>query len=93
MDLFKDVFENKFVLVLFNEKQYENKLVDLVKELGKKHAKICYVCLSKPYTDVMEYLNRIGLDINNFFFIDVLTSHYKKQKKLKIVFLWKSLIN
>jgi archaellum biogenesis ATPase FlaH len=82
MDIYREISENKFVLVLLTEKQYENKLADIVRNVEKKHTKICYVCLSKPYTDVIDYLKDIGLDINKFFFIDVLTSHYKKPKEV-----------
>ncbi|HLG25129.1 MAG TPA: hypothetical protein VI564_09425 [Candidatus Nanoarchaeia archaeon] len=80
MDIIKDISENKFLLVLLPESQYEEKLVEIVKGVSQKHTKVCYVCLSKPYADVLEYLNKLELKAENFFFIDVLTSHYKKPK-------------
>jgi archaellum biogenesis ATPase FlaH len=83
MDLFKEISENKFVLIMLTEKQYEERLMEIVKKVEKNHTKICYVCLSKPYTDVIEYIKKINLDISKFFFIDVLTSHYKKPKAVK----------
>ena len=78
MDLLKDISENKFVLVLLDSMQYEQKLGEVVKKTGKDSAKICYVCLSRPYHDAIDYLKEMELDIHKFFFIDVLTSHYKK---------------
>ena len=82
MDILHEITENKFVLVLLTEKQYGEKLKDLVKSIEKKHAKICYVCLSKPYSDVVNYLKDLHLDIGKFQFVDVLTSHYKKPSKV-----------
>jgi archaellum biogenesis ATPase FlaH len=82
MDLYKEISENKFVMVLLTEEQYKQKLINIVKNVEKNHTKICYVCLSRPYTDIMEHLKDIGLDVNKFFFIDVLSSHYKKPKEV-----------
>ena len=81
MNLFQEISENKFVLVLLSEKQYEEKLAELMRKIEKDHTKICYVCLSKPYGDTIEYLQSNGLDVGKFFFIDMLTSHYKSPRK------------
>lgn len=80
MEIFQGVSENKFVMVLLNEQQYNQKLGDLIKNIEKNHAKICYVSLSKPYATIIEYLKENNLDVDKFFFIDVLSSHYQKQK-------------
>ena len=80
MELLNNTTEDKFVLVLLSEKQYEEKLEELVKSVEKNNAKICYVCLSKPYEDVVEALKRLKMNIGKFFFIDVLSSHYKTHK-------------
>ena len=79
MNLFRDITENKFVLVLLSEEQYDAKLAELVKLVEQEHAKICYVCLNKPYKETVEFLAENGLDVERFVFVDVLTSHYKKQ--------------
>ena len=50
-----------------------------IRSLGKLGRKVCYVCLNKPYKDVMEDLTEQEVDVKNFFFIDVLSSYYKKQ--------------
>ena len=83
MDLLKELTKDKFVLVLLEEKQYFQELVKIVKRVDKEHEKICYVCLSKTCNDVIDELKTINLNINKFFFIDVLSSHYKKPKPIK----------
>ena len=65
-----------------DEEQYPDKIVDLLRVVTNIHKKICYVCLNKPYADVLKDIKRIGLNVNKFFFIDVLTSHYKKPKNI-----------
>ncbi len=78
MDIFEGITENKLTLVLLAEKQYQKKLAEIVKDVEKSHTRICYVCLSKPYTDIVDYLKNVGINVNKFFFIDTLSSHYKK---------------
>jgi archaellum biogenesis ATPase FlaH len=81
LDIISGISENKFVLVLLSEEQYEKKLIDIIKTVEKSHSRICYVCLSRPYNYVLEQLTRMGFGLEKFFFIDVLTSHYKKPAK------------
>lgn len=83
MDLLNDLTNQKFVLVLLEEKQYFQELIKIVRRVEEKHEKICYVCLSKTYYDIIDELNRINLNNNKFFFIDTLSSHYKKPKPEK----------
>jgi hypothetical protein len=75
-DLFRDVVENKLVLVLMSEKEYFQRLAELISSVEKTDSMICYVCLSKPYTDVVEDLRERGIKTEKFIFIDVLSSHY-----------------
>ncbi len=83
MELLKNTSEDKFLLVLLSEKQYEKKLDELVRSVGENHSKICYVCLSKPVEDVAGTLKRLGVGIEKFFFIDILSSHYKSPLPLE----------
>lgn len=78
MDLLQEITNNKFLLILMNEGEYLPKLEEMIKSVEKMKTRICYVCMSKPYTDVVRDLKDKGIDTANFFFIDVLTSHYKK---------------
>jgi archaellum biogenesis ATPase FlaH len=80
MDLIQEIANNKFLLIMLEEKEYQKKLQEIIKTVEKTKTKICYVCLSKPYRDVMEDINRQKLNVSDFFFIDVLSSHYKEQE-------------
>jgi hypothetical protein len=75
-DLLKDITENKFLLILMDENEYVNRLKEILKSVEKTGTKICYVCLSKPYSDIVSYLGANGISDDGFFFIDVLSSHY-----------------
>jgi len=72
--------KNRFILVVLNEEQYINHLHKIVRSVKKSNNKICYVCLSRPYKDIMNDLKKNDIDIKFFFFIDVLSSHYEKLK-------------
>lgn len=78
VDLFQEIIRNKFLLILMGEKEYLSKLEEIIKSVEKTRTKICYVCLSKPYADVVEDLKKKGIGAADFFFIDVLTSHYRE---------------
>ena len=79
-DLIKEIAKNKFLLILLEEKEYAKKLQEIMRSAEKTRTKICYVCLSKPYKDVMEDIRRQGFNVKDFFFVDVLSSHYKEQE-------------
>lgn len=81
-DLLQEIVKNKFLLILLGEKEYISRLEEIIKSVEKTKTRICYVCLSKPYLDVMGDLEGKGIDTTDFFFIDVLTSHYKEPKPI-----------
>jgi hypothetical protein len=80
LSLLQEIVNNKFLLVLMEEKVYLSKLGEIIKSVEKTKTKVCYVCLSRPYADVMEDLRDKGIDTSDFFFIDVLSSHYREQR-------------
>lgn len=80
-NLLQEIVENRFLLILMEEEEYLIKLEGIIKSAERTKTKICYVCLSKPYVDVLEDLRKRNLDISQFFFIDTLSSHYKKPEK------------
>jgi predicted PP-loop superfamily ATPase len=80
MDLVQEIAKNKFLLILLEEKEYASKLREIIKSVEKTKTRICYVCLSKPYTDVMEDVRKQKFNVSDFFFIDVLSSHYREQE-------------
>jgi hypothetical protein len=78
VDILKEITQNRFLLILLEEKEYVSKLLEIIKSVQKTKTKVCYVCLSKPYADVVEDLKEQGIDTGNFFFIDTLSSYYGK---------------
>ena len=80
MDLTKEMRRNKTILVVLDEKQYEDKIIEIVRSLGKVDKKICYLCFNKTYKDMIEDLKNQNIDVKKFFFIDVLSSYYKRQE-------------
>lgn len=81
LDIVREMVNNRFLIILMEERMYLQKLEDMLKSIGG--SKICYVCLSKPYSDVVSDLNERGIKTSNFIFIDVLSSHYKNPKPSK----------
>jgi hypothetical protein len=79
-NLVQEIAKSKFLLILLEEKEYAAKLQEVIKSVEKTKTRICYVCLSKPYLDVMEDIKKQGLNPKDFFFIDVLSSHYREQE-------------
>lgn len=80
MDIIQEIAKNKFLLILLEEKEYAKKLQEIIKSVEKTRTKICYVCLSKPYRDVMEDISKQKINVSDFFFVDVLSSHYREQE-------------
>jgi hypothetical protein len=83
LDIFQEIVNNKYLLILLDEREYPSKLEEIIKSMEKTKIRICYVCLSKPYTDVMGDLKNKDIDTKDFFFIDVLTSHYKEPEPVE----------
>lgn len=77
LDIRNEITKNKFLLILLPENKYSMNLKNIIKGVDKKHKSICYVCLSRPYLDVKEEMNKENIDTKRFFFVDVLSSHYK----------------
>lgn len=82
-NMLQDITNNRLLLILLEERIYERKLGEIIKFAGKKKTRTCYVCLSRPYTDVVSELGGMGVNTDHFFFIDVLTSHYTEPEPVK----------
>lgn len=76
MEWVKDVLNSNFSILVLDSRQYNAQIPVLLKYLPK-NKKICYLCLSRPLSDVKEYFNKNEIDYSGFCFIDVLSSHYK----------------
>ncbi|KYK27359.1 hypothetical protein AYK26_03815 [Euryarchaeota archaeon SM23-78] len=77
MDLIEEVKNKQIVLVVLPKTQYTNKLIEVVKAVDVVSNKVCYVCLNKPYNSIIDNLKANNLDLDKYFFIDVLTSTVK----------------
>jgi hypothetical protein len=67
---------NKLVLILI-KKANQSKICEIVSNIQKNNGKICYVCLSKPYAELMSELKEEKVNCDNVLFVDVLSSlHY-----------------
>jgi hypothetical protein len=71
--------ENKIRLVVHEKGNY-SKLKALVDSANKANRRVCYVCLSKPYGEVIKELNGISVDPGKFIFIDILTYRYVRHR-------------
>lgn len=81
--MLEDVSESKFLLIVLSEEQYMKQIYEIVMSIKQTKNKVCYVCISKPYGDVVEDLKKNGIDTKAFVFIDVLSSHYEKPRPIK----------
>ena len=82
MDLAEEIRNKQIVLIVFPKAKYMSKLSEIVKAVDTASKKVCYVSLNKPYNSIIENLKASNLDINKYFFIDVLTSTVKTPKPI-----------
>lgn len=70
----EETSSNNFLIIHKNTSDGFDELCRKIREINQHDKKVCYVCLSKPYTDIKENLNEEHLSCDNMFFIDVLSS-------------------
>jgi len=75
-NLSEEIRRNKFLLILLEDQVYKEKIKEMAEFLEKTGSKACYVCLSRPYADVMDDFKNSVMNADVFFFVDVLSSHY-----------------
>lgn len=79
LDITNELKDYNRLLVILNERNYSN----IISSIKESDGKICYVCLTRPYKDVFNDLKKTNINLRNFFFIDIMSSHYVKQKDTK----------
>ncbi len=79
INLIDEIEKSRFLIIMLDEDIYIDKIAEIAKSIGKDK-KICYLCLSKPYTDVYSDLKSRDIDLDRFYFIDALSSHYGEKK-------------
>jgi archaellum biogenesis ATPase FlaH len=76
-ELLINCLKNDFVVGLIEEKEYSASVFKFVKDLSAKYKKICYVLLQTPCEDIKREFKKNDLSLSTFFFIDILSDHYK----------------
>ena len=84
-DLKEDVKEGNFILMIINKSNYYLRIGDTIKQASDKHDKTCLVCLNRSYEEMKFELTELGVDIEKFYFVDVLGTKTKESRKDKNV--------
>jgi hypothetical protein len=70
----QEVASNNFIIIHKHTLNGFNELYRKIQEINLPNKKVCYVCLSKPYTDLVDNLKEEHLNCDNVFFVDTLSS-------------------
>ena len=62
--------ENQIVLVIFSESDSAGQLITLLQEIRKITEKIGYISISKPYSKIVEIMNKSRLKRDEAFIVD-----------------------
>ncbi|MBD3355119.1 hypothetical protein GF361_03990 [Candidatus Woesearchaeota archaeon] len=75
MDIKTELEENKTLLLIMPSVNYNDTIVDTLKELSGKS--VCYVTLNKTYSSLTELFKKKGIDTSNTVFIDTISKTIK----------------
>src|SRR4030042_4099410 len=88
MKIPENIIKNRFSLFILFEKGYTDHLKTVIKMAMNEKKKICYVCVARPYEDVLSELKEGGVDEKFLFFVDTLSSYYvKPEPKRNCIFV------
>jgi len=71
--------KNITLIIIKEEEKYDENVIKFLKENLIDYNKICYLCLTKTFDTTKREFKKNDIDTNKFFFIDILSTHYKKQ--------------
>ncbi|MEM5812541.1 MAG: hypothetical protein QW286_02370 [Candidatus Aenigmatarchaeota archaeon] len=57
-------------VLVFSDKDYSKKIIELSSSVSSSFSRICYVTLNKPSSVVSESLKKSGVSTEKFFFVD-----------------------
>jgi len=80
MSLTDEIKNNNVLLVVFAKSDYIARSLDVLKSIIEVSQKVCFTSFSKPYASLIQTLQKDGLDVKKFFFIDVLTKTVQSPK-------------
>ena len=75
MDIKKELVSNKTVLFIMPGEEYNEIIVDILKQLSGKS--VCYVTLNKTYSSLQELFKKKKINTNNIVFIDAISKTIK----------------
>ena len=81
-DINKEIKENQIILVVISKDKYPVHLTEILKGLNNNSQKISYVSFNQPYNALNSLIQKNGLNVNKFFFIDTVTSSVQNPKPL-----------
>ncbi|MFH1682590.1 MAG: hypothetical protein ABIA37_02220 [Candidatus Woesearchaeota archaeon] len=76
MDIKKELSSNQTVLLLMPSTEYNENIVEVVKQLSGKS--VCYVTLNKTFDSLKELFEKKKIDTKNIVFIDAISKTIKK---------------
>lgn len=87
MDLKKKLGKKNVLLIKIDSSEYRKTILETMKSLSK--GKVCYVTLNKTYNALEETFEENKINLDNVFFIDVISGSIKdvKQNKKKVYFI------
>jgi len=77
-ELLKQLDENKIILLIVDPEHYSETNIDILSYLVKKGLYGIYVTVNKPYTALVELLNKEKIKTENLFFIDLITKEFNR---------------
>lgn len=82
--------KNEIALVIFEGGDYNKSMITLTKQLSKKFNRIGYVSLNKGYVQLIQGMEKNGIDKKKFFFVDAVSTAAEavsiKEKQVSFVF-------
>jgi len=76
-DISKEIMDNQIVVFIIPNKEYADRLKEIVHAAIQVQKRICYVCLNKPCDTLIKNLEINEEDLKKFFFIDAITQSVK----------------
>ena len=76
MNIAKELEEHPTVLLLVSGVEYNDTILNVVKELSGK--KVCYVTLNKTFDSLKELFEKNKANVENIVFIDAISKTFKK---------------
>lgn len=80
IDIKAELRPGDVILLLVNRDKYKEQSGQILKSLAKGAKSICYISLISNYKQQIKNLDGLGLNKNNFFIIDGISTGFKKEQ-------------